>query len=199
MKRFFSLICVIVFAVAVSAKITWNAKGGLGVATNYGSHASGSSPNFVWKLGGGFEYPLTRNISLMPSLEYAMKGANYSAYFGYNIESKLVSKLTIHYLQVPVLCAYRINISDAWNITLKAGPYIAVNLFDRISSSIIEEGYSDSASTNNYTKRFDAGLDIGVDFEYHRFVFGVETELGFCNLAGSMKNLAFYGTVGWKF
>ena len=41
-----------------------------------------------------------------------------------------------------------------------------------------------------------------VDFEYHRFVFGVEYELGFVSITkgdGALRNGAFYATVGWKF
>lgn len=31
-------------------------------------------------------------------------------------------QLDIFYLQIPVLAAYRLNLSDNWNMTLKAGP-----------------------------------------------------------------------------
>ena len=85
------------------------------------------------------------------------------------------------------------NLADAWNMTLKAGPYFAYAISDKIKYG----SYSASAEV----KKFDAGLDAGVDFEYHRFVFGVEAEMGFMELysGGSIKNLAFYATLGWKF
>ena len=53
--------------------------------------------------------------------------------------------------------------------------------------------------------RFDVGIDIGIDFEYHRFVIGAEYERGFMNFfpkgdgVAKVYNQAFYVTVGYKF
>lgn len=83
-------------------------------------------------------------------------------------------------------------------MTMKAGPYVAVGVYGRLKD--------DYESMNIFTseaggKRFDLGLDLGLDFEYHRFVFGVEYELGFLSMTdgGDLKNCALYGTVGYKF
>ena len=186
MKKLFCLICVAMFAVTASAQVTWNMKGGFGVATCYGSDTEGLKSHLVGKIGAGFEYPLSSNVSLMPSLEFAWKGTEQKF-----DDDKLT--LDLYYLQVPVVFAYRMNLADAWNMTLKAGPYFAYAVSDKIKYG----SYSESAEV----KKFDAGLDAGVDFEYHRFVFGVEAEMGFMKLysGGNIKNLAFYATLGWKF
>ena len=55
--------------------------------------------------------------------------------------------------------------------------------------------------------RFDAGIILGADFEYHRFVAGVEFEYGLTNIVDygvdsgtvNIKNVAGYITVGYKF
>lgn len=192
-KRLFMLACVATMAVTASAQITWNAKGGVGVATCYGldSDDGGSLKNhFVGKVGFGIEKPLSANWSLMPSLEIAWKGSKYEYY-----DEK--ETLNLCYIQIPVVAAYRINLSNAWNMTIKAGPYFAYNL----SSKLKYEDSYDSGEEDLDVKKFDAGLDAGVDFEYHRFVFGVEAEWGFMKLIDelNMKNLAFYATIGWKF
>lgn len=186
MKKLFCLICVAMFAVTASAQVTWNMKGGFGVATCYGSDTDGLKSHLVGKIGAGLEYPLSSNVSLMPSLEFAWKGTEQK------IDGDKLT-LDLYYLQVPVVFAYRINLADAWNTTLKAGPYFAYAVSDKLKYG------SDSWSAD--VKKFDAGLDAGVDFEYHRFVFGVEAEMGFMELysGGSIKNLAFYATLGWKF
>jgi hypothetical protein len=187
MKRVFSLICVTIMAVVASAQITWNAKGGFGVATCWGGSKTGS--HLVGKIGAGIEKPLTSNLSLMPSLEIAWKGA----------KGEYEVKLDFFYVQIPIMFAYRLNISDSWNTALKVGPYFAY---------AIDGKYNFHYGTGHDGNKFDAGLDVGIDFEYHKFVFGVESEMGFCKLAdgsngkspiGDMKNLAFYATVGWKF
>ena len=179
MKRFLSLVCVTMLAMAASAQITWNAKGGFGVATCYGSDTEGLENHLVSKIGAGIEYPLTSNLSLMPSLEFAWKGTEGEG-----------NNLDLYYLQVPVVAAYRMNLTDTWNLTLKAGPYFAFKISDKVNDS-----------GNFGAESFDAGLDIGIDFEHHRFVFGVEVEAGACNLINDLdaKNLAFYATIGWKF
>lgn len=198
MKRLFSFVCVAMLAAAASAQITWNAKGGVGVATSYGDDIDGKKPHFVGKAGAGFEYPLGSNWSLMPSLEIAWKGLKNEI-----VEENWKSKATVDllYAQVPVVAAYRINVSDAWNITLKAGPYFALALYDNLKVEQTSNGTSSSDNQSLECKIFDTGLDLGIDFERHKFVFGVEAEIGFIDLVDYMKakNFAFYATVGWKF
>ncbi|MBQ9231438.1 MAG: PorT family protein [Prevotella sp.] len=191
MKRILSLVCVMMLTIAASAQITWNAKGGLGVATLWGSDNEGSKTHIVAKAGVGIEYPLSSNLSLMPSLEFAWKGCKLR--YG----DELDGTLDLYYLQVPVVLAYRFNVADAWNITVKAGPYVAYAISDHFKYESAWGSESGSADA----EKFDAGIDAGIDFEYHRFVFGVEAEMGFLKLTSDadIKNLAFYGTIGWKF
>ncbi|WP_251620841.1 porin family protein [Odoribacter lunatus] len=199
MKKLFILVCVALFATTVSAQITWNMKAGFGMANCYGGDAGHLSSHFVGKIGAGIEKPFTSNWSLMPSLELAMKGAKYdidvrlngaSVYKGFTVD--------YYYLQVPVVAAYRINIASKWNLTLKAGPYLAYAFAGKIKEG--DESFN-VFSKDGYGKRFDAGLDFGVDFEYQRFVFGAEYELGFMSIEeqSDIKNGAFYVTVGYKF
>lgn len=192
MKKLFSLVSVALFAITASAQITWNAKGGVGLATCYGD-AEGIKSHFVGKIGAGIEKPFAKNWSVMPSLEIAWKGAEEKIK-----DIDIDATLDMFYLQVPVVAAYRINMNDSWNITLKAGPYFAYG----ISGDYKQKGCEsvdifDSKKAD--AKRFDAGLDVGVDFEYHRFVFGAEYELGLIEWAEGLKNAAAYVTVGYKF
>lgn len=195
MKRLLSLVCVSMLAIAASAQITWNAKAGAGLATLWGSDADGAKPHFVAKAGVGIEKPLSANWSLMPSFEVAWKGFKID-------ESNFEATADFLYLQIPIVAAYRLNLSSDWNMTLKAGPYVAYAVYDHYKSLESYGGWSKSSSGSTDIKKFDAGIDVGVDFEYHRFVFGVEGEMGFLSLVGSeakINNLAFYATVGYKF
>ena len=196
MKRLFGLVCLLMLAIAASAQITWNAKGGIGAATCYGDF-EGLKSHFVGKIGIGIEKPLNANWSLMPSLEFAVKGTkdeadNYNDY-GYGFKT---IDMDLYYLQIPIMAAYRINLSDQWNTTLKVGPYFAY----QIANGGVAEGRD---GKDSFGKKFDTGLDVGVDFERGRFVFGGEIEWGVTpiveNEYGKIKNLAFYATVGWKF
>lgn len=194
MKKIFSFLIATALAVSASAQITWNAKGGVGIASCYGDGLDVKS-HIVGKVGVGIEKPLSSDWSLMPSLEIAWKGAKYE-----EKEISYTESLDVFYVQIPIVAAYRLNLSDSWNMTIKAGPYFAFGIAGSISSNAFD-GYSifdEEVGCN----RFDAGVDVGIDFEHHSFVFGLEYECGFVNFApegGDIKNSAFYATIGWKF
>ena len=201
MKRLLTVVCVAMLTIAASAQITWNVKAGAGVATLWGSGSEGAKPHVVAKIGVGIEKPFSSNFSLMPSLEVALKGvkSNFDTYYNgykYNLDETI----DLLYIQIPILAAYRFNLSDGWNMTLKAGPYAAYEVYDHAKVSSGSESVSSSNKLD--VKKFDAGVDVGFDIEYHRFVFGVEAEMGFLSLLGNstdIKNLAFYATIGYKF
>lgn len=210
MKKLFVLVCAMTMTMAASAQITWNAKLGGGLAFCAGMNDEGDTKaKFVGKIGVGIEAPLSANFSLMPSLEFAMKGAKWSMseyYSGYNVDGE--ETLSPLYIQIPVLGAYRLNLNDDWNMTLKAGPYFAYGISGKVKSEGSVSGYSYSEDEDMFSdldaKRFDAGIDVGIDFEYHRFVVGLEFERGFISFAPddadiNVYNQALYLTVGYKF
>ena len=207
MKKILCFLVVAMFAITASAQITWNAKAGFGISSCILSDGGeGSKPHFVGKIGVGMEYPFSANFSLMPSAEFAYKGAKFS----YNESDKGIgysSKETIDifYFQIPVLAAYRFNLTDRLNLVAKAGPYFAFGLGGSVNFSD-SESYKAKAgvfSDEIGGKRFEVGLDFGVDLEFRRFVVGAEYEFGLTPLVkeegASAKNSAFYVTVGYKF
>lgn len=188
---------------AASAQITWNAKLGGGIAMCAGGNGDGDMKGkFVGKAGFGLEYPISANFSLMPSLEVAMKGTKWEGKLSnYVSQSETYSPL---YIQIPVLGAYRYNLNDDWNLTLKAGPYVAYGISGKIKASSYNGSVDADMFSDLDAKRFDAGVDAGVDFEYHRLVFGLEYERGFVSFAPkyvdeNIFNQAVYVTIGYKF
>lgn len=216
MKRFFGLVCAAMLTISASAQVTWNVKAGAGLSwapiSLSGSgldYSASSKSHFVGKLGVGIEAPITQNFSVMPSLELALKGAKYE----YSDEEK-PSNLNLTYVQLPVMAAYRFSLNDRLNMTLKAGPYFAYALSGKMDDG--EEKWSifnKEEMEGDPASRFDAGIIAGVDFEYHRFVVGVEYEHGLTNMyeskfesvktsikkSAAIKNSAAYITVGYKF
>lgn len=190
MKKLIFLVLIAFTAFSASAQITWNTKAGFGVANCWGD-AEGLKMHIVGKIGAGIEKPFSPNWSLMPSLEIAMKGTEFDG-----------GKVDIFYVQVPIVAAYRLNLNDNWNMTIKAGPYFAYGFYGSVNDTEYDESYS-LFSDEMGGKRFDAGLDLGLDFEYHRFVFGVEYEFGVLPLikeeSDKIYNSAFYATIGYKF
>lgn len=200
MKRLLSLMCVAMLTIAASAQITWNVKAGIGFVSMYGKDTKNFDSHLGAKAGVGIEVPISSDFSVMPSVEAAFKGFENSYNFA-NSQAVGNGKETcdLLYVQIPVLLAYRIHLADAWNIAVKAGPYFGYCVYDhyKMKDSTQDVGGSGKLDIN----KFDAGLDLGLDFEYHRFVFGAELEWGFVSLVdnGTAKNFAVYGTIGYKF
>ena len=184
------------------AQITWNAKGGLGLAKCIGDDGVDTKNMTVGKIGVGIEKPLTANWSLMPSLEFAIKGAKYTSedWSSGGYAGDYDAEVNIYYLQIPVLAAYRFNLNDSWNLTLKAGPYFAYGVKGDDDGEDIFADDGDKYDEQG-ANRLDIGLDFGVDFEYHRYVFGLEYEYGLTKLFdyADLKTSATYITVGYKF
>ena len=206
MKKTFGILLVLFVAMTANAQVTWNLKGGVGMASCISSGDAGNSKlKFVAKFGGGLETPIIQSLSFMPSLEVAWKGGKYNIYDG-------DATLNLIYLQIPAVFAYRVNVNDRLNMTMKAGPYAAFAVSGNMKQdytygglayhydvNIFDEGENGVAKA---AKRFDVGIDVGLDFELHRFVLGLEYELGFISFApndASLKNQAFYATIGYKF
>lgn len=189
MKKIFCLMFVAFIAMAAQAQITWNAKAGLGFA-KCKSDAEDTKNALVWKAGVGIEKPLSANWSIMPSLEFAMKGSKYD--FGEEQE------LSLSYIQIPVLAAYRFHVNNSLNMVLKAGPYVAYAIKGDFEGYDIFEDDADGEAPG---KRLDFGLDLGVDLEYQRYVVGFEYEYGFTSIEKdwNTKNSAMYLTIGYKF
>ena len=210
MKKLFILAFAMTMAMTASAQITWNAKLGGGLAFCAGMNDEGDTKaKFVGKVGVGIEAPLTANFSLMPSLEFAMKGTKWSIkeyISGYSVD--VDETYSPMYLQIPILGAYRLNLNDDWNMTLKIGPYFAYGISGKVEAEASTSGVTASGDVDLFSdldaKRFDAGVDVGIDFEYHRFVVGLEFERGFVSFAPddediNVYNQALYVTVGYKF
>lgn len=77
MKRIILLVCLIAGTLGAYSQVTWNLKAGVGLSALEGTNYEGdNSIRIVGKIGVGMEVPLNRNLSFMPSLEFAMKGGN---------------------------------------------------------------------------------------------------------------------------
>ncbi len=200
MKKIILVLALIMGAVAVNAQITWNVKAGAGLSRITGGEGD---MKFGWKIGVGIEKPLSENWLIMPTLEFKQKGSTWSESYDLS-DSEISEAISITYIQLPIMAAYRIRLTDEVNMTFKAGPYFAYALSGKIEAEFDGEGDSMDLFDLEDSNRFDAGIAFGIDFEYHRFVGGLETEYGLVKVVGgegsySNKNLGLYVTLGYKF
>ena len=211
MKKQILLALMLLCATFASARLGWNVRLGGGMSTlTVSSSDLNTSARFAGKAGVSTEFHIYKNFLFMPTVELAMKGANY------NINSSNTSNYydkdvtDAVYLQAPLFFAYRIPV-NLLNITLKVGPYFGYKVFDfeddRIhvpykstytttvyekiningqDQKVKKEENSSESPYNNYSNAsredIDYGIVLGVDFEYRRFVFGLEYQLGLANV-----------------
>ena len=205
MKRISMLLVTVLICMVASAQITWNVKTGAGLATVVGAD-EGVEGKFGWKIGVGIEKPISADWLIMSSLEFKQKGTKVPPYDEGDYSED--ADLSLTYLQLPILGAWRTRLNSELNMTLKAGPYFAYALSGKIKNTG-SDGYSDEWDPFDDEvegwKRFDGGVLLGIDLEYHRIVAGVEFEYGILPLCKdeefdlTMRNMSLYVTLGYKF
>ena len=92
-----------------------------------------------------------------------------------------------------------VHTASNFDLLFKGGPYLAYGVGGKTKI----DGVSEKADTfgDDGLKRFDAGLGLGVAFEFGKIVVGVETGTSFTKVASgaSAYNLSALATIGYKF
>lgn len=193
MRKFFITFCFAMFTLAGVAQspFSFHAKAGIGTSCFYGKH-SGSETRIAYKVGGGVEYALNRIWILQSSLDFvSIGGKDKMDYIGQADMSEL-------YLQIPVMIAARLNLGKEYHALLKAGPYIAYGIGGKTSGEVFKDNnnyrfkldtFGSALNNNMGNKRFDAGVTLGITFEYHKFIIGAETQVGLVRINEQLNQL----------
>jgi hypothetical protein len=170
-----------------------------------------------YQFGVGIEYYFTNHWGIQPSLMLISKGykneGSYSSdptsYGSEMIPFKGVENRV--YIELPVMLAYRLNLSGAMKLIFNGGGYISYGIDGQNKyTETHEDGYS---IWHNVTfsriglKRFDTGLTAGATFELkHRYTIGLFGEWGLYDPSYhqfkktyGLKNQTYGLNVGYKF
>lgn len=200
MKRLLNVLLLLAVAMAASAQISWNVRGGVGMA--FPSFEQKSKAGIAAKFDVGCEIPLSSNISFMPSVGLEYMAAEFISWDErYNRLPNGDYAYTPHYdvseanISRPIaslLFGYRVPIGTTdCSLMAKLGPYVAYAFTDFFNSGM----------------SVDVGVGIGVDFEYRRFIVGASLEYGFVkdhypyghHLQEDYTNRAAFFNIGYKF
>ena len=185
MRRIIITLCFVLTTLAGMAQspFSFHAKAGIGTSNFWGKH-SNSETKMAYKVGVGVEYTLNRTWVVQSALEFvSIGGKDEIGYVGNANMNEL-------YLQLPVMMAARLHLGKDYHISLGFGPYIACGIGGKTSGEVFRE-YSDNGNyhfkldtfgsmqnQNMGNIRFDTGIVIGLMFEYHKFMFGADVQLG---------------------
>lgn len=194
MKKLFFVILLSLAALGASAQseLRWNVNAGVGMANWYGGDA-GTDAKFAYKVGVGLEVPFANTDvwSFQTGLNFISKGAKGAGITDdWDVVDITVNQL---YLELPLMVGARLHTASNFDMLFKAGPYLAYGVGGKT------EDYDTFGDDG--LKRFDAGLGVGVAFEFDKIVVGVETGVGLAKLVGSASayNLSALLAVGYKF
>lgn len=198
-------ICALLMALSgktqAQSPLSVQAKAGAGIATFWGKNADGNA-KFAYKVGVGMEYAFTETWALQPSLYFVSKGCKD--------EEDGVGKLTMNqlYLELPVMMAARLNLTETSHLVIAVGPYVAYGVGGKTSVDIVEkqiptivgfetvggkyklDTFGNIADGKMGNKRFDAGLALGFAYENRNIVLGLEGQLGFVNVNDAADKIA---------
>ncbi len=191
MKKILFVVAMVFCTLTASAqddsKFILNA--GLGASSVVGGDAD-SKLKFAYKAGVLYDLSITENFSVIPGLEFAVKGFDSNEYDG---------AINLGYIQIPVFAAYKFPLNSNVNILVKAGPYVAYGVVANDIELTSKITYNAFDKDKGY-KRFDAGLIGGVDLVFEDFTVGLEYSHGFAKMMSGAKlyNQAFGVVLGCR-
>lgn len=174
-----------------------------------------TSKKTVWGFNAGFsaEYAATRLLFLESGLYFTSKGGgivqkSMIGTFPTNVETDHAYNPS--YVLVPLKVGFSFFPDNPRSdIKIKAGVYAGYGIGGNYTVSTIYHDDRDNIKTTagvfNVLKRFDCGLDFGVDFELNNFVIGANYQLGLLDISkdnsafSSFKNNTISVSIGYKF
>ena len=183
--------------------LSFHAKAGIGTSHFHGKHSS-SDTQIAYKAGVGAEYVLNKTLVLQSALEFVSIGGKD--------EISQIGKAKMHelYLQIPLMIGARLHLGRDYHASLSVGPYAAICVACNTSGESYvyskQGGYLckidtfgsmvDGKMCNN---RFDAGIALGLTFEYRRFIIGTEMQVGLVKINEQINQMIDYSEEGGYF
>lgn len=195
MKKFLMTAVLGMFALAGFSQVKWDARVGMNFSNMTKAEGTKALPGF--NLGVGMDYGFSENWSLQSGLMISSKGYKIKDY----------SKDRPIYLDIPILAAYKFNISDNTKFVINAGPYLAFGLggkckFDEGGDYKLFKG--EDGEDAEYS-RFDLGIQYGIGLEIgDHYLVNLTGQNGFIcpfdiDEGDKPKNMTFSIGVGYRF
>lgn len=193
MKKFLMTAVLGMFALAGFSQVKWDAKFGMNFSNMTKVDESKALPGFT--LGVGMDYGFNENWSLQSGLMISSKGFKFK-------EGDWKNKYRPIYLDIPILAAYKFNISDNTKFVINAGPYLAIGLGGKNKETDAEDIKLFDKDGYDW-KRFDLGIQYGIGLELSdRYLINLTGQNGFISPVDGgddPKNMTFTIGVGYRF
>lgn len=198
MKKFLMTAVLGMFALAGFSQVKWDAKFGMNFSNMTKDSEAKALPGF--HLGVGMDYGFSENWSLQSGLIISSKGYKYDKeVLGADFKARPI------YLDIPILAAYKFNISDNTKFVINAGPYLAFGLGGKGKFDV--DGAEDIKvfKGEDGMSRFDLGIQYGIGLEIsEHYLVNLTGQNGFIcpwdvDEGDKPKNMTFSIGVGYRF
>lgn len=199
MKKFLMTAVLGMFALAGFSQVKWDAKFGMNFSNVTKYSDTKALPGF--HLGVGMDYGFSENWSLQSGLLISSKGYKIK-------EGEYKETNRPIYLDIPILAAYKFNISDNAKLVINAGPYLAIGLGGKAKWDGDDEDmklFKGEDGIDAPCKRFDLGLQYGIGVELsEHYLVNFTGQHGFISPNNwdeleDYKNMTFSIGVGYRF
>lgn len=184
------------------SQVRFDIHGGMSMANITNSEAD---LKVGYTLGVGMDYSFNDMWSFQSGLNFTSKGCKAS-------EAGVDLKMNPVYLDIPLLAALKINITEGNRFLINLGPYVGFGLGGKMT---VEQGGAEigtklfkkvDGAQEAVMNRCAVGLQYGIGFELdNHYLINLTGQYGFTNMVKesfadeSNKNLAFLLTVGYRF
>jgi opacity protein-like surface antigen len=218
-RKIFAISVLLLSALCGYSQVSWNVKAGMNVSkvTNF----SDTKMKPGYQFGAGMDYFFTNSWGIQPSLMIVSKGVKWTreAYIGelpddlpFSPEPNASSNNTENriYLEMPVMLAYRINLSNMLKLVFNGGGYVSYGIGGKsIFTYNLYDGTTEKYKGDTFSRgeKFDYGLGAGTALEFkHRYtvnLFGVwgltSADTNFHSFSGKNANHTYGLNIGYKF
>ncbi|MBO7142164.1 MAG: PorT family protein [Bacteroidales bacterium] len=175
MKKLLSTIAIIIAFSAAYAQDTHDIiclRTGFNLARHIDASKSFSKIKFGINAGLTVDFEIFNNFFARPGIMFSMKGARYDKY-------ETVENL--NYFELPLLVAYKINITNNIVADFQTGAFLAGGAFGMIKRKETDSEFRAFKRYDNLEyRRFDVGLNFGVGVifkKHYYFGFGYDLSL----------------------
>lgn len=198
---FLILLSLVTLGVFAQSNLRWNVNAGVGMSNWYGDDADAADAKFAYKVGIGLEVPFANTDiwSFQTGLNFISKGTKSDGVTdALDVVDVTVNQL---YLELPLMVGARVRTASNFDLLFKGGPYLACGVGGKTKADGVSQKVDTFGDDGLGLKRFDAGLGLGVAFEFDQIVVGVETGTSFTKLISGVgaRNISALVTIGYKF
>lgn len=190
MKKFFMTAILAMFALAGFSQARWDARVGVNFSNVTKVKETKTLPGFT--LGLGMDYGINESWSFQSGLMFVSKG--------YKVKD--IYKERPVYLDIPILGAYKISVSENTKFVINAGPYLSFGLGGKTK---YDKGGDHKVFGDEGWKRFDLGIQYGIGFELSdHYLVNLTGQHGFIcpwdvDEGDKPKNMNFAISLGYRF